>query len=93
MERYNLHEVAKICKAPPEIINFKPPNEIVLPSKSKTPRRNIFSFQKFSANELESLKKLKEKIKKNNFTLPPYWGDSELMKYIYGSNFKIKKAK
>lgn len=92
MEIYNLYEVIKTCKAPSEIRNFKPPNEVVFFTKGKTVRRNIFSFQKFNAREIEKIKRLRLEIKHNNFTLPPYWGDSELLKHVYGSNFKTKKA-
>lgn len=92
MEIISIVDVKKICKPPSDIKKFEPPHEVVFFTKGKTPHRNIFYFQKFSERELEKLKRLKEEIAKNKFNLPSHWDDSELLKYVYGSNFKTKKA-
>ena len=92
MAYISIKDVKKICRPPSEIKNFEPPYEILFFTKGKVPHRNIFYFQKFNERELEKLKRLKEEIAKNKFEIPPEWGDSELLKYVYGSGFKTKKA-
>ena len=60
--------------------------------KGKNPQRNIFKSQTFNDRELEKLKRLKIEIQKNKVKVPARWDDSDLLKFVYGANFKTRGA-
>ena len=92
METYDLKSIIESVKAPPEITNYWPTQDVLFHMKGKNPQRNIFKHQKFTEKELEKLRRLKLEITKHKVVLPPTWDDSELLKFVYGANFKTRGA-
>ena len=92
LEPDDLSLIISSCRPPPEVQFYFPPADVIFHTKGKLPQRNIFQFQPFSPRELEKIKRLKLEILKSKLKLPPNYDDSELLKFIYGSGFKTKKA-
>ena len=92
MEPINLEVVIKSCKAPKEIEFYSPPHDTLYHGSGKNLQRNIFKAQKFDSREIEKIKRLKEMISKQKFSIPGEWDDSDLLKFIYGANFKTRNA-
>jgi hypothetical protein len=64
---------------------------VIYHGKGKYSQRNIFKLQEFYEWG-DGKKRLKEEIKKEKLKLPDKWDESELLKFVYGSNFKIRNA-
>jgi hypothetical protein len=79
-------------EVPPEIENYFPPTDVLYHVKGKHPQRNIFKLQEFTSVEVEKIRRLKEEIKKEKLKIPDEWDESELLKFVYGSNFKTRNA-
>lgn len=92
MEPISLEVVIKSCKPPKEIKFYSPPQEVLYHGSGKKIQRNIFKAQTFNDREIEKIKRLKEMINKQKFSIPSEWDDSDLLKFIYGANFKTKNA-
>jgi hypothetical protein len=71
---------------------------IVNPKNKEDILRMIFNNVKFTSFEDKKLRKLYEEIRKNNmnnkdnFQFPKYWIDSETIRFLQASDFKINNA-
>ncbi|OMJ73919.1 hypothetical protein SteCoe_27301 [Stentor coeruleus] len=92
MDEQDLDRIIASCHPPPDILAYNPPYEVLFHAKGKHPQRNIFKNQVFSEKELEKLRRLKDEIKKQKLQLPKDWDDSDLLKFVYGANFKTRGA-
>ena len=92
MDITNLDVIREECKVPMGILQYDPSQEVLFYTKGKTPQRNIFKCQTFSDREIEKIRRLKIEIKKSKIIVPRYWDDTDLLKFVYGSNFKTKGA-
>ena len=88
----SLDIIREDCKVPMGIVSYDPPQEVLFHMKGKNPQRNIFKHQTFTERELEKLRRLKIEIKKNKVRYPKHWDDSDLLKFVYGANFKTNGA-
>lgn len=92
MEQIDVQVVMSSCRPPKEIENYFPPHEVLYHGSGKNLQRNIFKNQKFDDRESEKIRRLKELLVKQKFQIPDGWDDSDLLKFIYGANFKTRNA-
>jgi hypothetical protein len=92
MEPVTLEIVIQSCEPPKAIKSFTPTHDVLFHGTGKKQQRNIFYHQHFSAREVEKLRRLKEMILKQKLKIPEDFNDCELLKFVYGSNFKTKSA-
>ncbi len=86
---------------PIEAYLYFPKNEeqiIINPNNKEDIIRLIFNNVKYTSFEYKKLRNLYEEIRKNNnkkkefFQLPKYWNDSESVRYLQASEFKISNT-
>lgn len=92
MDEQELERIKAACHPPMDILAYNPPYEVLFHAKGKHPQRNIFKNQIFTEKEIEKLRRLKEEIKKQKLRLPKEWDDGDLLKFVYGANFKTRGA-
>jgi hypothetical protein len=92
MDFIPLETVIDQCKPLEEIEDYTPPNDVVFDIKGTTSQRNIFKRQVFTNKEISKIINFREEILKSEIKIPEDWDDSELLKFLYGSNFNVQKA-
>lgn len=82
-------------KPPREAYRYLPPKDQVLRGTGKNLQRYIFKGQIFNSLEEKKLKRLEALIsagKLKPYKIPKSWDRSDLLKFVYGTNWKTQKA-